>query len=196
MMESARGVDSLFPDSYGATTTPLFRPPIKFHLHRPFEDHIVRRPTDSTAMGSISKPVASYLQYPDVHSTGLPLLLPPAPASFQQHPLGAFQTLYQHQKMQAAEAAASAAETERPRRHDDSRDEEDDRSRSPDSPTQLTGDESAGDDGDDADESTSSLNHRKSASPAAPSRRESIFNTKLHISTIGRTVFATVINSC
>lgn len=46
---------------------------------------------------------ASYLQYPDIHSTGLPLLLPPP----HQHLGGAFQQLYQQQKMRAAQTLAS-----------------------------------------------------------------------------------------
>jgi len=165
-MESPRGSDHLLPDSYGAAATPLYRPQVKFHLHRPFEDHVIRRPTD-----------APYLQYPDVHSTGLPLLLPPP--AFQQHPLGAFQQLYQHQKMRAEAAVMSQAAKDeaellrlRDRRHDDSRGEDDDRSRSPDSPTQLTGDEGAA---DDVDESTTSVNSHQTSSPAAD-KCESVLN--------------------
>jgi len=164
-MESARGS---YPDSYGPAAAPLFRPPVKFHLHRPFEDHVIRRSTDPSA-SSFSVPAASYLQYPDVHSTGFPLLLPPPP--FQPHPLGAFQQLYQQQKMRAEASQAAKDELEFMKtriesRHDDSRGEEDDRSRSPDSPTQLTGDEGANDDVD-ADDSESSHSNYHTSSPAA-----------------------------
>jgi len=172
-MESPRGSDHMFPDSYGPAATPMFRPPVKFHLHRPFEDHVLRRPTD-TPVDTFS----SYIQYPDVHSTGLPLLLPP-PTFQQHHPLGAFQQLYQHQKMRAEAAAASQAvkeEMELNRRHDDSRGEDDDRSRSPDSPTQLTGDEGAADDGD-VDDSVASPNSQQTSSPAA-NKCESVLNIR------------------
>lgn len=158
-MESSRGSERLYPDNYGAAATPMFRPPVKFHLHRPFEDHVVRRPVES---------FTSYLQYPDVHSTGLPLLLPP------QHQLDAFQQIYQHQRMRGEATAVTQAgkeelelmRTRSDRLHDDSRGEDDERSGSPDSPTQLTGDEDATDDAD-VDDSAASLNSPQTSSPAA-----------------------------
>ena len=153
----------------GQPATPMFRPPVKFSLHRPFEDPVIVRPNDTPV-----EAFSPYLQYPDVHSTGLPLLLPP-PSSFQQHPLGAFRQLYQHQKMRAEAAAVPHASQDEMRSdlHDDSRGEDDDRSRSPDSPTQLTGDEDTVDDVD-VDDSTASVNDRHNSSPAA-SKCESYF---------------------
>lgn len=159
-MESARGSERLFPDSYGPAATPMFRPPVKINLHRPFEDQVTRRPTDTAADA-----FTSYLQYPEVHSTAFPLLMPTP--SFQHHRLSAFQQLYQQQRMRSEAVAMSQAAKDEmelmrsmtDRTHDDSRGEDDDRSRSPDSPTQLTGDEDA--DGDDATAS------HQTSSPAA-----------------------------
>jgi len=184
-MESPRGSEHVFPDSYGAAATPMFRPPVKFHLHRPFEQHVTRRQSDAAVESSFSRcalpPVDSYLQYPDVHSTGFPLLLP-APPTFQQHPaLGAFQQLYHHQKMRAvedvAESKADELELMRSRtdlgRHDNSRGEEDERSGSPDSPTQLTGDE-------DADDDSASPDNSRQTSSLAANKCESLTNDIVH----------------
>jgi len=101
-MESVRGSTE---QRYGpaASATSLFRPPVKFQIHRPFEDcaSVMSRDTPTTDQ------FASYLQYPDIHSTGLPLLLPPA-----QHPLGgAFHSLYHHQKMHAVDTLTSQVNT-------------------------------------------------------------------------------------
>ena len=162
-MESARGSQHLYPDGYPAAAVPLFQPPIKFQLHRPFEDRAVRSPDDGPVETFVN-PVASYLQYPDVHSTGLPLLLPPPPFQPGHHHLRQF---YDRQRVRVAASPAGRDEMELLRtdgRHDDSRGEEDERSRSPDSPTQLTGDEGAADVVDDC---TTSPGDHQSSSPAA-----------------------------
>jgi len=83
-MESARGTTdprayAAGPYSPAAALPSLFRPPpLKYQPHRPFEDHvIVRLSPPVVQVDSLVNPMASYLQYPDVHSTGLPLLIPP-----------------------------------------------------------------------------------------------------------------------
>ena len=157
----------MYPDGYSPASLPLFRPPVKFQLHRPFEDHVVRSPDGPVE--SFVKPVASFLQYPDVHSTGLPLLLPPGP--FQPaHPL---QQFYERQRMRAAASEMERLTTGTDCGQDDSRAEDDDRSRSPDSPTQLTSDDGAVDDVEDATTTLSPDNHQNS-SPAS-SKCESVF---------------------
>ena len=166
-MESARGSQHLYPDGYPAAAMPLFQPPVKFQLHRPFEDRAVRSP-DGGPVEPFVNPVASYLQYPDVHSTGLPLLLPPPPFQPGQH----LRQFYDRQRVRVAASPAGRDEMELLRtdgrhddgRHDDSRGEEDERSRSPDSPTQLTGDDGAADVVDDC---TISPGDHQSSSPAA-----------------------------